>query len=572
MITFILVYFLAAYHGLASAQNSEFVPNPAWQNPDITLSLEERVAIAKNAIEKTLSMMVDENGQLKLEDDNYGAAGRFFSQMAEFDMVTNQTIYKDQLFKFFPQVLSFQALNSRPGFVQGKSKCIRLNRHQKHRAHSIAATHAYTVYSDQAFLEWSELAWNGGESYTLSEDELRNGTIPGKNISIHSICGDLTMAGGTFWMNVDDSGYVNTLATASYLIATSLLAEVTRNQTYIDSATETEIFYFNHLRNVRGDVLDGIDASTCTPRLEVFPAGAGVMIEGLAVLASVAQSDTIVQHLLEAVNMTLSHREWHNADGVLVADSSIAATQASAEHVGQYVVRGLAAIYSRNTAHSDLRNYIREYLEVQYNAVLDYARDPGDNVYAGSWTGPPSSYFSFENQTNALSLLIAGIPLGNNTSKAADDNKTDSKTREIAGGVVGGLVFIALLAGLAFLIRRRRQQQSFSETQAEHVQPFSLRLEKSGLPYRRKGYQDQLDTPRQNPTTQTEAPGNQHDTRTGTSSRTNPSPPSRVLSMEPFTFGSMVPTAELVRLLNERLQPGQWREDEVPPDYTSHRG
>uniref|UniRef100_A0A0W0F4H3 Uncharacterized protein n=1 Tax=Moniliophthora roreri TaxID=221103 RepID=A0A0W0F4H3_MONRR len=119
MITFILVYFLAAYHGLASAQNSEFVPNPAWQNPDITLSLEERVAIAKNAIEKTLSMMVDENGQLKLEDDNYGAAGRFFSQMAEFDMVTNQTIYKDQLFKFFPQVLSFQALNSRPGFVQG---------------------------------------------------------------------------------------------------------------------------------------------------------------------------------------------------------------------------------------------------------------------------------------------------------------------------------------------------------------------------------------------------------------------------------------------------------------------
>ncbi|KAI3605502.1 glycoside hydrolase family 76 protein [Moniliophthora roreri] len=537
MITFILVYFLAAYHGLASAQNSEFVPNPAWQNPDITLSLEERVAIAKNAIEKTLSMMVDENGQLKLEDDNYGAAGRFFSQMAEFDMVTNQTIYKDQLFKFFPQVLSFQALNSRPGFVQGKSKCIRLNRHQKHRAHSIAATHAYTVYSDQAFLEWSELAWNGGESYTLSEDELRNGTIPGKNISIHSICGDLTMAGGTFWMNVDDSGYVNTLATA--FRATSLLAEVTRNQTYIDSATETEIFYFNHLRNVRGDVLDGIDASTCTPRLEVFPAGAGVMIEGLAVLASVAQSDTIVQHLLEAVNMTLSHREWHNADGVLVADSSIAATQASAEHVGQYVVRGLAAIYSRNTAHSDLRNYIREYLEVQ---------------------------------TNALSLLIAGIPLGNNTSKAADDNKTDSKTREIAGGVVGGLVFIALLAGLAFLIRRRRQQQSFSETQAEHVQPFSLRLEKSGLPYRRKGYQDQLDTPRQNPTTQTEAPGNQHDTRTGTSSRTNPSPPSRVLSMEPFTFGSMVPTAELVRLLNERLQPGQWREDEVPPDYTSHRG
>ncbi|EEB98878.1 hypothetical protein MPER_01538, partial [Moniliophthora perniciosa FA553] len=168
---------------------------PAWKHPNITTSLEERVTIAKDAIEMTISMMVDGNGQLKLDDSNYGVAGRFFSQMAEFDMITNQTIYRDQLLNFFPQALSFRA-----GFIQGN-------------AHSIAATYAFAAYSDQEFLEWAELAWSSGKSYTLSEDELQSGKIFRKDITVKPICGDLTMAGGTFWTNDPNSGFVNALAT-----------------------------------------------------------------------------------------------------------------------------------------------------------------------------------------------------------------------------------------------------------------------------------------------------------------------------------------------------------------------
>ncbi|KAI3608917.1 glycoside hydrolase family 76 protein, partial [Moniliophthora roreri] len=480
MITFILIYFLAVTHSLASAQS--FAPNPAWQHPNITTSPEERIAIAKDAIETTISVMVDGNGQLRFEDGNYGVAGRFFSEMAEFDMIINQTIYKDQLLKFFAQAETF-----RPGFMQGKccqfpfirsahslmtmTGDITLKQMNWGLAHSIAATHAYTAYSDRKFLDWAELAWSGGRNYTLSEDELQSGKIFQKNVTVKPICGDLTMVGGTFWINDPNSGFVNTLATG----ATSLLAEATKNQTYIDSATETEAFYFNHLRNAQGVLLDGIDADTCAPKDEAFAANAGVMIEGLAVLASVTQSDTIVQHLLEVVNKTVSHREWHSVDGIIAADST---TQASAELVSQYVVRGLAAIYSRNTTRSDLRNFIREYLGVQYNAVLDNTREPGTNVYAASWTGPPSSNFSFNNQTNALSMLIAAIPIRNdtlditsggpNTPTTGGDkpsNKAPLNVGAIVGGVVGGLAFLALLLILVlYLIRRRRARQAQSLT------------------------------------------------------------------------------------------------------------
>ncbi|ESK83076.1 glycoside hydrolase family 76 protein [Moniliophthora roreri MCA 2997] len=561
-----LIYFLTS--GFQPSRAQDFTPDPAWKKPDITTSPEERIAIAKDAIETTISIMVDGNGQLRFEDGNYGAVGRFFSEMAEFDMVTNQTIYKDQLLKFFAQAETF-----RPGFMQGKccqflfvlsvhslmamTGDITLEQMNWGLAHSIAATHAYTAYSDRKFLDWAELAWSGGRSYTLSEDELQSGKVFGKNVTVRPICGDLTMVGGTFWINDPNSGFVNTLATGSYLIATSLLAEATRNQTYIDSATETEKFYFNHLRNAQGVLLDGIDADTCAPKDEAFAANAGVMIEGLAVLASVMQSDTIVQHLLEVVNKTVSHREWHSVDGIIAADST---TQANAELVSQYVVRG-------------------EYLGIQYNAVLDNTRGPGTNVYAASWTGPPSSKFSFDNQTNALSMLIAAIPIRNDTlditsggpnTPTTGGDRTPFNARAIVGGVVGGLAFVALLLILVlYLIRRRRAKrvltntrnddQNVSENRTYQVQqPFNLIPEK----FRRQ----------QRPAPRTSWSGTRNTTTlSGFSGTLSFTDPSSTLGPQTLKFGSMVPTTELVKVLNERLQPGKWREDEVPPDYASHR-
>ncbi|KAE9385375.1 hypothetical protein BT96DRAFT_596547 [Gymnopus androsaceus JB14] len=39
------------------------------------------------------------------------------------------------------------------------------------------------------------------------------------------------------------------------------------------------------------------------------------------------------------------------------------------------------------------------------------------------------------------------------------------------------------------------------------------------------------------------------------------------LEAEAARSGRNLSTAELVRILNERLQPEEWREDEMPPEY-----
>ncbi|KAJ8085082.1 hypothetical protein PM082_003864 [Marasmius tenuissimus] len=91
------------------------VPNPAWQNKAIDIAIDARIDIAKGAIEETLSAVVDEKGQLKLEDATYGTLGNFLYQLAQFDMFTNQTIYGARLYNFLDQALGF-----RSEFVQGK--------------------------------------------------------------------------------------------------------------------------------------------------------------------------------------------------------------------------------------------------------------------------------------------------------------------------------------------------------------------------------------------------------------------------------------------------------------------
>ncbi|KAL0571724.1 hypothetical protein V5O48_010232 [Marasmius crinis-equi] len=496
---FILFHFLATAISVSDAQT--FAPNPAWKTTNISIPIDERIAIAKDGIDKTLSMIVDANGQLKFEDVNYGAIGRFLSQMAQFDMLTNQTIYKKQLLDFFPQAEKF-----RPGFIH------------------------------------------------LS--------------------------------------------------------------TYVDFGSSSKDFYFNHLRNPRGVMLDGLDAVTCSPSNEAYPANMGLMIEGLAVLHSVSNQDTdaTLSYLNEIVNNTVSNRGWYNTDGILAADDCewslycrayasshlatiVNRTTSIAELVDQYIVRGLVAILHRNTTQSPLRTYIQEYLGVQasaypsgielsplidicsvkYNAVLSNARGKGkeNNIYGAPWTGAQQPMnFSLEYQTNALSLLIPAISIQNDTTTperpkpqpTTSAAKTRANLGAIVGGVVGGLAVMALLTiFVLWLIRRRSRTMQISDTNAarsedrvrNRIEPFTNPAsEKIG----HRGGKQLSTTPRDLERAQDMSLTDLDRTNTDISSSRSPLGPNGEIS-----------TADLVMLLNHRLQ-GQgreWREDEQPPDYAS---
>ncbi|KAL0563169.1 hypothetical protein V5O48_018906, partial [Marasmius crinis-equi] len=476
--TSILFQLLAAVVETVNAQ--AFAPNPAWDSPNISTPTGERIAIARAGIDKTLSMIVDTNEQLKFEALDYATIGNFLSEMAQFDMLTNQTLYKAQLLEFFPQAEKF-----RPGFIDFSMNA--------GIAYSIAATQAYTTYSNESFLEWAELAWRGGRIFTVGEDEIGTGNVSGKNFKVLPTCA----------------------------ASSSMLAEATKNQTYIDFGLSSKDFYVNHLRNPEGVMLDGIDATSCTPHSGLYPFTAGLMMEGFAVLESVSNqdTDTILSYLMEIVNNTVSNQEWHEPDGIFSADA------------GQFVVRGLTAIYRRNTSRSPLRAYIEGYLGVQYNAVVNNARGQGSDtdVYGNPWTGAPLPLsFSLGNQTNALSILISAIAVQNDalaTPGAAGEgegeptggmgsgtaggtgggkggggsggggphsptsaSKTSSNVGAIAGGVVGGVTIMTLVAiSVLWLIRRRSSMQaSFTDpgrsgrhAQLNQVEPFVIsRLEK----------------------------------------------------------------------------------------------
>ncbi|KAL0573178.1 hypothetical protein V5O48_008789, partial [Marasmius crinis-equi] len=363
-------------------------------------------------------------------------------------------------------------------------------------------------------------------------------------------------------VTVPEHPYVNSLATG----ASSLLAEATPNRTYLNYAQSSRDFYVGHLRNPLGDMLDGVHADSCVPGGGTFPANAGLMMEGLAVLMSVSKSDDVEQNLLEIVNKTVSNTGWHPSDGILQAGSK---TQADAELVGQYIVRGLSAIYNRNKTKSSLRTYAREYLGVQarfYNAVLSNARGQGsdNSIYGANWAAPASpSNFSLQDQTNALSILIAAISIRDDTTEGPESPTPSHKPDigAIAGGIIGGVVALMLLAiFVLWLVRRRRRTMPTSSESPvpSHIIPFTFTPEKAN---HWQGEKRTSDPPRDLEgarSLSTSRPNHTDAGLTGTSSQ------------DSSRADSVISTAELVRLLNQRLQVQDWQEDEQPPDYASH--
>lgn len=107
----------------------------------------------------------------------------------------------------------------------------------------------------------------------------------------------------------------------------------------------------------------------------------------------------------------------------------------------------------------------------QYNSVIDLATEEGSNIYAGSWRGPPvqESEYDERNQTRALQALVSGAqvttanPSNSPAPTQSDSDGKDSNQKSlvgpIVGAVVGGLVLLSAVALWFFCVRRRRQQR-----------------------------------------------------------------------------------------------------------------
>ncbi|KAK7023370.1 hypothetical protein VNI00_016785 [Paramarasmius palmivorus] len=479
---------------LLSVSGQTFSSSPSWRKPDITSSIDQRIQVAGAALDR-IANTLDSQGRLDASGVYYGTAGALYGQMAEFDRLTNQRKYQAQLRQYF--------LNAKSGFRSSSGFLTTFCESPAHfvlgvlvltlldSLYGYSAVLAYNAYQDTSFLEYAEDAWTLGRSYTLSSSDINTGKNSNKDFTLSKQCRNQPMVGGSFWSMDSKQGDIVGLASGSFLVLSASLAKATPNPIYSTAASESVQFIRAQLVNSDNVVLDSISAdankSCVTSSGNVFPYNSGWLLQGLAILKNTTDGDMEQFHdwvrYRNVLSGSVTSKAWQGDDGII---GVMIGGQPNGDPA---MVQALLEIYRRADTPSDQRKFVRDYLGVQYNAVLDQATVPGSNVYGLSWNGPPGRTFDANAQYNALSILIGGISLADGTpsstangsplatttttttsdnasasgSEKSEESKSKSNTAAIIGGAVGGglVLILGAVFGVLFYRRRRRTRSDF---------------------------------------------------------------------------------------------------------------
>ncbi|KAJ8088276.1 hypothetical protein PM082_022348 [Marasmius tenuissimus] len=91
-----LLFFLFSF---AIAQ--KFTSPSQWRKPHMTISGQARIQRASDTFKTTMEIFDISSGQFT--NTYWGAAAPFYMSMAEFDLATNGTRYRDDLLSYFPK-------------------------------------------------------------------------------------------------------------------------------------------------------------------------------------------------------------------------------------------------------------------------------------------------------------------------------------------------------------------------------------------------------------------------------------------------------------------------------------
>ncbi|KAF7349905.1 Glycoside hydrolase family 76 protein [Mycena venus] len=513
------------------------------QRPNITISLEDRLNIADAAIETAINKL-GPDAQFDGKDSGY--TGHLYSQMAAFDTASNQTKYKDTLKEYFLRTPNRSSNFSNTLFH------VQFPLSTSHSAYGHAGAIAYAAYKDQVFLDYAIQSWWFGQTYTLTSQQVAAGRTDIKNFTIQSQCQELTMSTDL------DSAELNTLSTGNFLVLSALLAEATSNPMYLQAAIDSANFVADHLLNGVHQIQDSVSADVC--RNDSFQASynAGLVIEGLSILHQVTGDAAMLTMLNDIVNATIPNPAWQQSNGVLKSGDL-------------YLPRGLTTLYARKVT-PDFQDDIGHYIAVQFNAATDLAMANGTNIYGKSWAGPPNSAFDPHSQVNALEALISAISLPNDPgsespalptpfsapteSGSAPSLPQHSSNKSVIIGIVLGAVALMGVAMGVWAIGRPGRRSKSTSIGVSRVSPFGIWYNS-----RRRGKlsKDALD----------EAPAPVAVPRAAKKAtvprRVPPVAPAQ--NSTPFQPHVNLPTEELVRILNERLQERDWDEGEALPEY-----
>ncbi|ESK87810.1 glycoside hydrolase family 76 protein [Moniliophthora roreri MCA 2997] len=513
-----------------------------WREPNVTLPFDRRAALASSALDVVIGMA---ESDLTYQHD-VPLTLSVLPLLSKFDSATNQTKYRNQTEQFFSRYADAKQLER----AVGDNTWV-----DENLVFGYTAFLAYTAYKDSQYLSTAKNAWDFARRYTLLEEDITTGThILELNYDrIQLTCNGESMAGGT--TEIGEGDVFLGWQTILFLRLSALLYEATLNNTYLNAAKQSADFIQIHLTQSPGFVQGGISLDNCRTPSDLqsnFSDTAGIFIHGLSILSSTTKNSSLMS-LVEQSVATVT-----NQVGVLQKDNGI---QANDRNVLEnlWFIDGLGGAYTRFTSSDNLRNYTGSFLAVQYNALLELATEGQSNVYSGDWSGPPQSAADIPSQTSASGVLVAGIMLGPGsvggltsestetsttagTSVSAEPSQPPNLTAEstrtptgaIAGGVIGGVALITVIALTFWICRRRRRQNGqapmpFNTVQNDEGEAVDNAAESQGRKYQEvtSSQQEQLE---------------QANTQ---------------------QYNTMPPIEDMVRVLYERYQS----ESEAPPSY-----
>ncbi|KAJ7618086.1 hypothetical protein FB45DRAFT_217545 [Roridomyces roridus] len=487
-----LFTFLLFVQVYSAGANTTTISTTGWRKPNVTLSNAARIGTAATALEKAIDNLPTTE---QYDGQTYEFVATLFAEMADFDLITGQTVYQDTLNSLFAQTLGNRPLFSDQylildceSFVSSYNRCTRLN-----RTYGYAAIRAYAAYRNPVFLQYANQSWTLGNEYTIPNPVT---TPVVKDFALSSNCQGATMAGGTFYTNSTSDPSVTAMSTGYFALLSALLAEATSAPSYLASGVQSAQFIHSHMYNANNLVSETISAAqndSCKITNSVAASfNQGLFIEGLATLQSISPSgDT--QSLLESlITSCLTNSDFQTLSGI--------SAQGRSENGDNILIRALSSAYTRNVTSPGLREVLHDYLSVQYNAVVDLATVGGSDIYSIQWSVQSSltSNFSMKGQTNALGVLLSGISLDDNNasittnssssasaSASASATQFSSGSHGLAAGTIAGIVVAVvfiLVAGLTILILHWRQRSRLSAVRPLSVPTFPAPASQSTVP------------------------------------------------------------------------------------------
>ncbi|KAG8917702.1 hypothetical protein FRC02_002912 [Tulasnella sp. 418] len=133
----------------------------------------------------------------------------------------------------------------------------------------------------------------------------------------------------------------------------------------------------------------------------------GAVIEGFSVLASVTSDDEWRTLAIDISKAAMKYNEWHSGDGILtVGTGGNPSENTDIKAMKGLLNHGLMVAYQRNRSNEPFCNLIRSYINVQFNALYDWARF--HNKYGVDWRGPFIGPYP-HGQIAAVDTLVAAI-------------------------------------------------------------------------------------------------------------------------------------------------------------------